>query len=326
MSRSSLEWIDYAGNLHSRPADADERGVGDEATRVSTRSRRRWRGICLIALATLSLSRGRRLQTSNFGSRIDGVELESPRGDGVARHTYDLQNLDESAAYEVKVSYRATNAARVSVDAESVSSFSDWIGAGTFFTRNSRTELRRKLLNVEKAVLTRKSLGGSGVSRARVIVSAELEGVYWAGKDAAPRSLTYNIEVHRLVAAGKFGEIPVAAVPIIIVCVMFIGVAALSSKFVSDVLVWRVYDNIFDKSPSLRPSRESSAYEVTLKETIPVPMDTVTRDSSNLQALYVYCTMFARPVASLRSARLLPSPPPYFHSIVLGSHLPLISE
>jgi|TARA_B100000003_G_scaffold142899_1_gene128374 hypothetical protein len=235
-------------------------------------------GFVLIALATLSLFAG--AEAANFklfpGSRIDGVELEFPRGDGVARHTYDLQNLDESAAYEVKVSYRATNAARVSVDAESVSSFSDWIGAGTFFTRNSRTELRRKLLNVEKAVLTRKSLGGSGVSRARVIVSAELEGVYWAGKDAAPRSLTYNIEVHRLVAAGKFGEIPVTAVPIIIVCVMFIGVAALSSKFVSDVLVWRVYDNIFrQKSKLAALTGESSAYEVTLKETIPVPADTV---------------------------------------------------
>ena len=235
-------------------------------------------GFVLIALATLSLFAG--AEAANFklfpGSRIDGVELEFPRGDGVARHTYDLQNLDESAAYEVKVSYRATNAARVSVDAESVSSFSDWIGAGTFFTRNSRTELRRKLLNVEKAVLTRKSLGGSGVSRARVIISAELEGVYWAGKDAAPRSLTYNIEVHRLVAAGKFGEIPVTAVPIIIVCVMFIGVAALSSKFVSDVLVWRVYDNIFrQKSKLAALTGESSAYEVTLKETIPVPADTV---------------------------------------------------
>ena len=132
-------------------------------------------------------------------------------------------------------------------------------------------------MNVEKAVLTRKALGGSGISQARVVVSAELEGVYWAGKDAAPRSLTYNIEVHRLVAAGKFGEIPVIAVPIIIVCVMFIGTAWLISKFVSDVIVWRVYDNIFRQKSKLAALRgKSSAYQVTLNDTIPVPVDTVT--------------------------------------------------
>ena len=169
---------------------------------------------------------------------------------------------------------------------------SGWLGGGGWFgggggwvggtTSDGRTELRRRLLNVEKLVLSRRTLG-EGMTRARVVVRAEREGVYWAGA-TAPEYVTYDVEVQPLFAAGKFGEIPRQSLGMICVCVAFVALAIAGARFVGDDVVWRACDALDARKRQYAAAHASAAdglddaMNVSLRETVPVPVTTITSD------------------------------------------------
>jgi len=167
------------------------------------------------------------------GERVRGVALRFGRS-----HAYDVTGLDGRSAYEVKVSYRATDAANVAVEVERVGE-----GWWTKAARAGGGAPRRALLNVEKAILSARTLG-NGATRARVTVRAEREGVYWAGEASAPKEMTYDIEVQRLFASGRFGEVPEMAIPMICLCVAFVALSIALSGPVSKKYVWKAYDDL----------------------------------------------------------------------------------
>jgi len=187
------------------------------------------------------------------GASLNGVQLPFPPegSNKPSQHAYELRNLDPNKAYEVKVSYSATNPAKVTVELESQSGswFRNILGSGETAEQQQRVELRR-LLNVEKAVLSRKTLG-SGVTKARVFVKVEREGVYW-DPSSAPKTLTYNIALEPLFAAGAYGEIPAQAIPVILIGIGLIIVSALCTKIVSDRIIWCDFDIITKKNIGLR--------------------------------------------------------------------------
>jgi len=187
------------------------------------------------------------------GASLNGVQLPFPPegSNKPSQHAYELRNLDPNKAYEVKVSYSATNPAKVTVELESQSGswFRNILGSGETTEQQQRVELRR-LLNVEKAVLSRKTLG-SGVTKARVFVKVEREGVYW-DPSSAPKTLTYNIALEPLFAAGAYGEIPAQAIPVILIGIGLIIVSALCTKIVSERIIWCDFDIITKKNIGLR--------------------------------------------------------------------------
>ena len=256
------------------------------------RARRRARATRLLALRAAVVARAvtraearataRRPTTLTPGTRARDVELAFGRA-----HAYDVRDLKANTAYEVKVSYRATSAAAIAVELDS-----GWLGGGGWFgggggwvggtTSDGRTELRRRLLNVEKLVLSRRTLG-EGMTRARVVVRAEREGVYWAGA-TAPEYVTYDVEVQPLFAAGKFGEIPRQSLGMICVCVAFVALAIAGARFVGDDVVWRACDALDARKRQYAAAHASAAdglddaMNVSLRETVPVPVTTITSD------------------------------------------------
>jgi hypothetical protein len=218
------------------------------------------------------------------GTRARDIELAFGRA-----HAYDVRDLATNAAYEVKVSYRATSAAAITVEVDASWFGGGWFGGGWFgggardeTTAEGRTELRRRLLNVEKLVLSRRTLG-EGVTRARVVVRAEREGVYWAGA-TAPKYVTYDVEVQPLLAAGKFGEVPKESVGMICLCVAFVALAIAGARFVSDDIVWRACDELDARKRRYAAAHASATHGisditlVSLNETIRVPVSTITTD------------------------------------------------
>ena len=187
-------------------------------------------GVVRGASGALFDARARRIVP---GERVSDVELRFGRS-----HAYDVEGLDGRSAYEVKVSYRATDAARMEIDVERVGE-----GWWTKIARAGGGAPRRALLSVDKAILSARTLG-NGATRARVTVRAEREGVYWAGEASAPKTLLYTIEVQRLFASGRFGEVPEMAIPMICLCVAFVALSIAISGPVSKKFVWKMYDDL----------------------------------------------------------------------------------
>lgn len=225
----------------------------------------------LVALTGLFVPVMAKKMSLTPGASLNGVQLPFPPegSNKPSQHAYELRNLDPNKAYEVKVSYSATNPAKVTVELESQggSWFRNVLGSGeTAGRQQQRVELRR-LLNVEKAVLSRKTLG-SGVTKARVFVKVEREGVYW-DPSSAPKALTYNIALEPLFAAGAYGEIPAQAIPVIFIAIGFITISALCTKLVSDRIIWRDFDIVAKKNMGLRRP-------TLLRPPIPLPTEAST--------------------------------------------------
>ena len=183
---------------------------------------------------------------------VPGVPVRGEQlafADGLRGNTYAIEGVDDDMAYEVKVSYTATNPARVWVDIEPEP---DGVGeeseaartqTETRETSASRNELRRRLLNVEKTVLSRDFLRSRSGSKILVTVRAEREGVYWEGEAGAPRALTYDVALGPLLASGKYGEIPQESVPVIALAVVCVIIAIVLAPYVANRLIWRAFDD-----------------------------------------------------------------------------------
>jgi len=181
---------------------------------------------------------------------VPGVPVRGEQlafADGLRGNTYALEGVDGDMAYEVKVSYTATNPARVWVDIErdvgGIREESTSSSRETRETSASRNELRRRLLNVEKTVLSRDFLRARSGTTVFVTVRAEREGVYWEGEAGAPSALTYDIALGPLLASGKYGEIPQESIPVIALAVGCVVVAIVLAPYVANRLIWRAYDD-----------------------------------------------------------------------------------
>ena len=228
-----------------------------------------------VVLLAFALARARGTSATETFTLVPGARASDRRVRFGASHAYDVRDLDPRTSYEVKVSHRATDAGALEVRAEAYGG-GRWSRFGAR-SGGRRTELRRALLSVEKTILSAKTLG-NGVTRARVTVRAEREGVYWRGEAAAPSELTYDIEVRRLFASGRFGEIPAEAVPMICLCVVLIGIAFAASDSVSRKFVWNAYDRLAEeraRATSEASARRETNRQRTWTETLPVPSDTL---------------------------------------------------
>ncbi|OUS46522.1 hypothetical protein BE221DRAFT_113763 [Ostreococcus tauri] len=236
------------------------------------------RAVRVVFLATVvalargtSATRARGTWATETYTLVPGARASDRRVRFGASHAYDVRDLDPRTSYEVKVDGRGgAGGAGGGVRGGRWSRFGAASGG-------RRTELRRALLSVEKTILSAKTLG-NGVTRARVTVRAEREGVYWRGEAAAPSELTYDIEVRRLFASGRFGEIPAEAVPMICLCVVLIGIAFAASDSVSRKFVWNAYDRLAEeraRATSEAHARGETNLQRTWTETLPVPSDTL---------------------------------------------------
>ena len=100
----------------------------------------------------------------------------------------------------------------------------------------------------------------------------------------APEYVTYDVEVQPLFAAGKFGEIPRQSLGMICVCVAFVALAIAGARFVGDDVVWRACDALDARKRQYAAAHASAAdglddaMNVSLRETVPVPVTTITSD------------------------------------------------
>ena len=87
-----------------------------------------------------------------------------------------------------------------------------------------------------------------------------------------------------LFAAGKFGEIPRQSLGMICVCVAFVALAIAGARFVGDDVVWRACDALDARKRQYAAAHASAAdglddaMNVSLRETVPVPVTTITSD------------------------------------------------
>jgi len=203
----------------------------------------------IMAFTLLSISSSSSFVEASVVRRalVPGVPVRGEQlafADGLRGNTYALEGVDDDMAYEVKVSYTATNPARVWVDIErDVGGMREESTSSPRETSASRNELRRRLLNVEKTVLSRDFLRARSGTTIFVTVRAEREGVYWEGEAGAPSALTYDVALGPLLASGKYGEIPQESVPVIALAVACVVAAIVLAPYVANRLIWRACDD-----------------------------------------------------------------------------------